>query len=240
MDDPYELFHSDNWDALEKLEGEDKTVLSTIVGGVQDTPIHDLLRRSSPDPNEGIRRILQMHPAVAQLTTSFRHISMEDAQANYSLSTFQSLFGGPAVFDDGIYPLHQAVLNSDVTLDSCKLIVEAFPGGLLAQDDSGNTPLHYAFYFDDITEEKCRYLIDVAPSAAAIQNSYGSLALHHGAEYGSSTLETLMVLHKAHPVAIEAKNNKGKTPVQLAVAKKHPEIARMLRSVRVCSPDVPN
>lgn len=110
-----------------------------------------------------------------------------------------------------------------MTVDTLKLIVKAFPDGLIAQDTHGNTPLHYAFlWFEGTTEEKRSYLIQANPVAAAIQSSKGSFPLHYCAEYGTATPWILWSLSDANPSAIVHRNAAGKVPLELAIAKKTP------------------
>lgn len=96
---------------------------------------------------------------------------------NYSSGTADNLYGTgrkEIIPGENLLPIHLAVMNDDVSLDTLKLIVEAFPQGLVAADTNGNTPLHYAFGRKKVSDDKLSYLIKDNPAAAAIQRFNGS------------------------------------------------------------------
>jgi len=94
-----------------------------------------------------------------------------------------------------------------------------------AQDELGRTSLHWLSYYGKVTPESLQILIEKCPGLPSVTDKHGRLPLHLTIKRSakSKTLantaryhHTLQCLLKAFPDGIYAKDNDGKTPLELA------------------------
>ncbi|KAG7356140.1 ankyrin repeat domain protein [Nitzschia inconspicua] len=132
------------------------------------------------------------------------------------------------VDNHGWLPLHHACANGAST-DVLKILTNAYPEGKTAQDNNSRTPLH--FYAFRNSENPIAMAANVGmlcdTGAAAISDHGGMLPIHYACAYGTSPA-VLKVLADAYPGSVIAKENKGRTPMHLA----------MVNSPRDASPGV--
>jgi ankyrin repeat protein len=121
----------------------------------------------------------------------------------------------------GWLPLHHACANG-VSPETMKVLVDAYPAGKLQQDNMRRTPLHfYATRNSDSTvimTTNTELLAD--DGAAELTDRGGMLPMHYACAYGTDPA-VLEVLAQVYPASLTAKENKGRTPMHLAMVNAH-------------------
>ena len=113
------------------------------------------------------------------------------------------------------------------------IIIEAFPAGKLTQDNQERTPLHfYATRNSDPVGTMATNAEMLADDGAAeLTDRGGMLPMHYACAYGTDP-SVLKVLAEAYPASLTAKENKGRTPMHLAMVNAHrdasPDVIRFL------------
>jgi hypothetical protein len=121
----------------------------------------------------------------------------------------------------GWLPLHHACANGTRT-EVLKILTEAYPEGKTAQDNQNRTPLH--FYATRKPDNPNAMASNVAmlsdTGAAELPDRGGMLPIHYACAYGTSP-QVLKVLTESYPDSLIAKENKGRTPMHLAMVNAH-------------------
>lgn len=121
----------------------------------------------------------------------------------------------------GWLPLHHACANG-ADPEVMKVLIEAYPDGKTTQDNQKRTPLHfYATRNSDnpaLMTENAILLSDTF--AAELTDKAGMLPMHYACAYGTDGV-VLEVLAEAYPESLTARENKGRTPMHLAMVNAH-------------------
>jgi hypothetical protein len=202
-----EAYYEDDWETIQRLVQQQprllhQALLETSTFRDVDLPLHetvlqDSLRRSSPDPNQAVQAdLLRLDPTIAHDET-----------------------------EEGDLPIHLAARNSTITVETLRLLVEAYPESLLFVTWAGNTPLHNALLKSynregyEGHEEKAQYLLKANPKAATIPNRDGDFPLHLAAEevMTDDDDDVIWDIYRFHPAAILHRNKQGMLPLDLAM-----------------------
>ena len=142
----------------------------------------------------------------------------------------------------GWLPLHHACANG-ASGEVLRILAEAYPEGKTKQDSQNRTPLH--FYLTQRCDnpatmaENMELLIDTG--AAELPDVGGMLPMHYACAYGVSPI-VLLVLAQVYPDSLIARENKGRTPMHLAMVNAHreasPGVIRFL--LESCGPEIVN
>lgn len=121
----------------------------------------------------------------------------------------------------GWLPLHHACANGAST-EVLKILAEAYPEGKTAQDNQNRTPLHfYATRKPDNPNAMAANVVMLSDTGAAeLPDRGGMLPMHYACAYGTCP-QVLKVLAEAYPDSLTAKENKGRTPMHLAMVNAH-------------------
>lgn len=206
----YQEVLENTWDAIREWmvahpSPDDRSSAATYQGQFMTTPLHILCKLQDPPPD-----------IVESLVDCSRE-PLTWADSN------------------GWLPLHHACANGDIEV--LRILVEAYPESKVAQDRRGRTPLHFAFSRSDNIASastagghKQRLavhnpMVDIVSllsdtNAAEISDEGGMLPMHYACAYGTGT-EVLEVLADAYPDSVFARENKGRTPLHLAMVNAH-------------------
>jgi ankyrin repeat protein len=132
----------------------------------------------------------------------------------------------------GWLPLHHACTNG-ASPEVLQILIDAYPAGKLHQDSQMRTPLH--FYatrnFSNPTHMAANAELLSDTGAAALADKGGMLPMHYACAYGTDP-SVLGVLAAVHPESLTAMENKGRTPMHLAMVNAHrddiPNVIRFL------------
>ena len=141
----------------------------------------------------------------------------------------------------GWLPLHHACANG--ATDALKILTEAYPEGKTTQDSQKRTPLH--FYLTQRCDNPTAMALNMEclcdSGAAELVDVGGMLPMHYACAYGVSPT-VLKVLALVYPDGLTAKENKGRTPMHLAMVNAHreasPGVIRFL--LENCGPEIVN
>ena len=165
---------------------------ATVRGNYDATPLHNVCKLPDP-PVDIVQALLEAAPETVTLTDSH-----------------------------GWLPLHHACANG-ASKEVLKLLTDAYPLGKTKQDSQNRTPLH--FYLTQRADNSAamatnmrEYLAD--SGAAELPDVGGMLPMHYACAYGVSPA-VLEVLKDAYPDSLIAKENKGRTPMHLAMVNAH-------------------
>ncbi len=121
----------------------------------------------------------------------------------------------------GWLPLHHACAHGAST-EVLEALTMANPESKIVQDSQNRTPLH--FYATRNTDNPTAMAINVQilsdTGAAELPDRGGMLPMHYACAYGTNPT-VLEVLMNAHPNSLTAKENKGRTPMHLAMVNAH-------------------
>ena len=121
----------------------------------------------------------------------------------------------------GWLPLHHACANG-ASPEALKLLIDAYPGGKLQQDNQKRTPLH--FYATRNSDNPANMALNAEllsdSGAAELTDGGGMLPMHYACAYGTHPA-VLQVLANAYPASLTAKENHGRTPAHLAMVNAH-------------------
>lgn len=184
------------WDLVRRWlwthqDAEERCAAAYIRGQANATPLHLMCKLNNP-PSDLIQDIVDAAPDVAGWTDSH-----------------------------GWLPLHHACANG-ASPDVLRLLIDAYPDGKITQDSLNRTPLHfYATRNSDnpaAMVENVELLCD--SGAAELTDKGGMLPMHYACAYGTSSV-VLKVLADAYPDSLTAREQKGRTPMHLAMVNAH-------------------
>ena len=181
---------------------EERRQASFVRGQADATPLHLICKLHNP-PDDIVQAIVDAAPEV---------VSWTDLH--------------------GWLPLHHACANG-TSPETMSIIIEAFPAGKLTQDNQERTPLHfYATRNSDPVGTMATNAEMLADDGAAeLTDRGGMLPMHYACAYGTDP-SVLKVLAEAYPASLTAKENKGRTPMHLAMVNAHrdasPDVIRFL------------
>ncbi|CAB9500695.1 Ankyrin Repeat [Seminavis robusta] len=184
------------WDLVRRWlwthqDAEERCSAAYIRGQANATPLHLMCKLNNP-PSDLIQDIVDAAPDVAGWTDSH-----------------------------GWLPLHHACANG-ASPDVLRILIDAYPDGKITQDSLNRTPLH--FYAtrnsDNLASmvENVELLCD--SGAAELTDKGGMLPMHYACAYGTSDV-VLKVLADAYPDSLTAREQKGRTPMHLAMVNAH-------------------
>jgi len=185
---------------------------------------------------ERIRRWLRNHPDLQQRADAIAIRGNNDATPLHNvcklndpppeiLEAFVEAIPEAASWVDtqGWLPLHHACANG-ASGEVLRILAEVYPEGKTTQDSQNRTPLH--FYLTQrcdnptIMAENMEILLDTG--AAELPDVSGMLPMHYACAYGVSPI-VLSVLAQVHPDSLVSPENKGRTPMHLAMVNAHRE-----------------
>lgn len=132
-------------------------------------------------------------------------------------------------------PIHIACQH-DAPVDVLKILVNAYPEGLLKKDRDGNLPLHYACSFE--SPDAARYLIDQCPESVSLRNKKNQTPLHRACSRYNVSLASIKDLIGLYADACMSRDWQGRLPIHSAcmwkadssvielLLKTHPEALR--------------
>lgn len=135
----------------------------------------------------------------------------------------------------GNAPLHSAISNG-APLSTIQALVVASPTSVAVGNNFGNTPLHFAAWKNKYPESSTivHFLLDFYPQSAKVLNKHGNLPLHHATNYKAHP-DIVQLLYRAFPKAVHVRNDKGQTPLDLAIhrlGEKHSVVAMLQGDTR--------
>ena len=170
---------------------EDRAAAAYIRGQADVTPLHLMCKLNNP-PTDIISDIVEAAPEV---------VSWVDSH--------------------GWLPLHHACANG-ASPEVLQILTNAYPESKTTQDNQNRTPLH--FYATRNTDNPVAMAANVEllsdTGAAELPDRGGMLPMHYACAYGTSP-SVLKVLAFAYPESLTAKENKGRTPMHLAMVNAH-------------------
>jgi ankyrin repeat protein len=170
---------------------EERAAAAYIRGQADVTPLHLMCKLNNP-PTDIISDIVGAAPEV---------VSWVDSH--------------------GWLPLHHACANG-ASPDVLQILTTAFPESKITQDNQNRTPLH--FYATRNSDNPAAMAINVGllsdTGAAELPDRGGMLPMHYACAYGTSPA-VLKVLVQSYPESLLAKENKGRTPMHLAMVNAH-------------------
>jgi ankyrin repeat protein len=184
------------WDLVRRWlwthpNSEDRCAAAYIRGQANATPLHLMCKLNNP-PADLIQDIVDAATDVAGWTDSH-----------------------------GWLPLHHACANG-ASSDVLRILIEAYPDSKITQDSLNRTPLHfYATRNSDnptAMVENVEMLCD--SGAAELTDKGGMLPMHYACAYGTNPV-VLAVLADAYPDSLTAREQKGRTPMHLAMVNAH-------------------
>jgi len=184
------------WDQVRRwlwahVSQEERAEAAYIRGQAEVTPLHLMCKLNNP-PADIVSDIVQAAPEVC---------GWADAH--------------------GWLPLHHACANGAST-EVLQVLTTANPDSKVVQDNQNRTPLH--FYATRNADNPNAMAANVEllsdTGAAELTDRNGMLPMHYACAYGTTPL-VLRVLANAYPESLFAKENKGRTPMHLAMVNAH-------------------
>lgn len=184
------------WDQVRRWlwthESQEARAAAAYVRGQADvTPLHLMCKLNNP-PTDVISDIVEAAPEV---------VSWVDGH--------------------GWLPLHHACANGAST-EVLQILTSAYQESKIVQDNQNRTPLH--FYATRNADNPTAMAINVEllsdTGAAELPDRGGMLPMHYACAYGTNPI-VLKVLAHAYPESLSAKENKGRTPMHLAMVNAH-------------------
>jgi hypothetical protein len=170
---------------------EERAAAAYIRGQADVTPLHLMCKLNNP-PTEIINDIVEAAPEV---------VSWVDSH--------------------GWLPLHHACANGASTA-VLQILTSAYPESKITQDNQNRTPLH--FYATRNADNPISMATNVEllsdTGASELPDRGGMLPMHYACAYGTNPT-VLKVLANSYPESLLAKENKGRTPMHLAMVNAH-------------------
>eukprot|EP00545_Synedropsis_sp_CCMP1620_P004645 CAMPEP_0119005156 /NCGR_PEP_ID=MMETSP1176-20130426/1557_1 /TAXON_ID=265551 /ORGANISM="Synedropsis recta cf, Strain CCMP1620" /LENGTH=861 /DNA_ID=CAMNT_0006956929 /DNA_START=352 /DNA_END=2937 /DNA_ORIENTATION=+ len=172
----------------------EREAAATVRGNNDATPLHNVCKLTNP-PADIVQALLEVAPETVTWADSH-----------------------------GWLPLHHACANG-ASGDVLQILTEAYPEGKTKQDSQNRTPLHFYLTqradYNNSTVMATNIMQFLCNSGAAeLPDVGGMLPMHYACAYGVSPA-VLAVLQEAYPDSLIAKENKGRTPVHLAMVNAH-------------------
>jgi hypothetical protein len=184
------------WDQVRRWlwshpDPQDRSAAAYVRGQADASPLHMMCKLDNP-PHDIIAELVAAAPETVSWTDSH-----------------------------GWLPLHHACANGAST-EVLKILAEAYPDGKTTQDNQDRTPLHfYATRKPDSPTSMASNVHMLSDTGAAeLPDRGGMLPMHYACAYGTSP-QVLKVLTEAYPDSLTAKENKGRTPMHLAMVNAH-------------------
>ena len=142
----------------------------------------------------------------------------------------------------GWLPLHHACANG-ASGEVLRTLTEAYPEGKTKQDSQNRTPLHFFLTqrCDNANTMADNMALLLDTGAAELTDVGGMLPMHYACAYGVSPI-VLLVLAQVFPESLVTRENKGRTPMHLAMVNAHreaiPGVIRFL--LESCGPEICN
>lgn len=184
------------WDQVRRWlwanESQEKRAAAAYIRGQAEvTPLHLMCKLNNP-PTEIVSDIVEAAPEV---------VSWVDSH--------------------GWLPLHHACANGAST-EVLQILTAAYGESKMVQDNQNRTPLH--FYATRNADNPNAMATNVEllsdTGAAELPDRGGMLPMHYACAYGTNPI-VLKVLADAYPDSLTAKENKGRTPMHLAMVNAH-------------------
>lgn len=209
------------WERIRKWlwahqDPEERAAAASVRGNNDVTPLHNVCKLSNP-PADIVQALLEASPDTVTWADSH-----------------------------GWLPLHHACANG-ASGEVLQILTEAYPEGKTKQDSQSRTPLH--FYLTQRSDNANAMAATMAANmaflcdsgAAELPDVGGMLPMHYACAYGVSPA-VLKVLTEAYEDSLVAKENKGRTPMHLAMVNAHrdasPGVIRFL--LEKSGPDLVN
>lgn len=184
------------WERIRKWlwahqDPEERLAAATVRGNNDATPLHNVCKLSNP-PADIVQALLEAAPETVTWADSH-----------------------------GWLPLHHACANG-ANGEVLQILTEAYPDGKTKQDSQNRTPLH--FYLTQRADNSTSMATNMQclsdSGASELPDVGGMLPMHYACAYGVSPA-VLEVLKDAYPDSLTAKENKGRTPMHLAMVNAH-------------------
>lgn len=184
------------WDLVRKWlrnhqDEETRASAASVRGQADATPLHMVCKLPNP-PADVVQSLVNSATETAQWTDSH-----------------------------GWLPLHHACANG-ASGEVLNILTEVYPEGKTKQDNQFRTPLH--FYVTRRTENTDVMAENVGSlsnsGAAELPDRGGMLPMHYACAYGTNAA-VLEVLAKAYNESLTTRENKGRTPMHLAMVNAH-------------------
>lgn len=170
---------------------EDRAEAASIRGNNDATALHNTCKLTNP-PADIIQALLEAAPETVTWADSH-----------------------------GWLPLHHACANG-ASGEVLQILTDAYPEGKTKQDSQNRTPLH--FYLTQRSDNAAAMAQNMAflsnSGASELPDVGGMLPMHYACAYGV-TPQVLKVLAESYPDSLMAKENKGRTPLHLAMVNAH-------------------
>ena len=172
---------------------EERAAAAHIRGNADATPLHLMCKLNNP-PTDVVQNIVEAAPEVVSYVDSH-----------------------------GWLPLHHACANG-ASPEVLSILTTAYPESKMCQDNQNRTPLHfYATRNSDNPAAMAANVVLLSDTGAAeLADRGGMLPMHYACAYGTSP-SVLKVLAEAYPESLVTKENKGRTPIHLAMVNAHRE-----------------
>jgi len=181
---------------------EERNAAASVRGNNDATPLHNVCKLANP-PADIVQALLDAAPETSSWTDSH-----------------------------GWLPLHHACVNGS-SGEVLQILTMAYPEGKTKQDSQNRTPLHFylTHHIDNGAEMAVNMGFLADSGAAELPDVGGMLPMHYASAYGTHEA-VLRVLAEAYPDSLIAKENKGRSPMHLAMVNAHraasPNVVRFL------------
>ena len=170
---------------------QERAAAAYVRGQAEATPLHLICKLNNP-PTDIVHDIVEAAPDIVGWTDSH-----------------------------GWLPLHHACANG-ASPEVLQILTSTNPDSKIMQDNQNRTPLH--FYATRNSDNPASMAANVAllsdTGAAELPDRGGMLPMHYACAYGTHPA-VLKVLADAYPGSLTTKENKGRTPMHLAMVNAH-------------------